>query len=289
MLSFNDKKCIINLFPNIKLSYEHIINKKVCYEYKMLIPKGIKAYMWITYVNNKSICLLLTLTHNKIINKVNNYNLCYNEDLSYGTIFYGTIFKINNNTYFSFEDIHYYKGKKISHYTFINKLKLLKYILTNEVKQKLYNDSFIIPGLPIITKKKDDIDTIHTLKYDIYAIKYYDKNNNILGTEKYYNETRIFNVKAELEPDIYNLYGDDKCIEFKGIACISSYKKSVFMNNIFRNIKENKNLDLLEESDDDEDFENTSIDKYVNLNKYYKMKCVYNIILKKWEPLTIVN
>ena len=35
------------------------------------------------------------------------------------------------------------------------------------------------------------------------------------------------------------------------------------MNNIFRNIKENTNLDALEESDDEEEFENISLDKYV--------------------------
>ena len=34
---------------------------------------------------------------------------------------------------------------------------------------------------------------------------------------------------------------------------IPDYKTSVFMNDLFRTIKENKNLDLLEESDDEED------------------------------------
>ena len=39
------------------------------------------------------------------------------------------------------------------------------------------------------------------------------------------------------------------------------------MNSLFRNIKENRNLDLLEESDDEEEFENTSLDKFVDLDK----------------------
>ena len=39
------------------------------------------------------------------------------------------------------------------------------------------------------------------------------------------------------------------------------------MNSLFRTIKENDNLDLLEESDDDEEFENIQIDKFVNLEK----------------------
>ena len=35
------------------------------------------------------------------------------------------------------------------------------------------------------------------------------------------------------------------------------------MNTLFRNIKENQNLDALEESDDEEEFENISLDKFV--------------------------
>ena len=57
------------------------------------------------------------------------------------------------------------------------------------------------------------------------------------------------------------------------------------MNNIFRIIKENKNLDYLEESDDEEEFENINLDKYVDLNKKYIMKCEYNFNFKKWIPL----
>ena len=37
------------------------------------------------------------------------------------------------------------------------------------------------------------------------------------------------------------------------------------MNSLFRNIKENGNLDLLEESDDEEEFENIALDKFVYL------------------------
>ena len=35
------------------------------------------------------------------------------------------------------------------------------------------------------------------------------------------------------------------------------------------------NLDALEESDDEEEFENVSLDKFVDLDKKYVMKCLY--------------
>ena len=61
------------------------------------------------------------------------------------------------------------------------------------------------------------------------------------------------------------------------------------MNNYYRKIKENRNLDLLEMSDEEEEFENINDDKYVNLKKILYMKCKYNKKFRKWEPLEVVN
>jgi hypothetical protein len=75
----------------------------------------------------------------------------------------------------------------------------------------------------------------------------------------------------------------------KLIASIPDYKTSVMMNALFRNIKENRSLDALEESDDDDEFENTNIDKFVDLTKKIKMKCVFNHRFKKWTPIECVK
>ena len=61
------------------------------------------------------------------------------------------------------------------------------------------------------------------------------------------------------------------------------------MNSLFRKIKENKNLDLLEESDSEDEFENTSLEKYVDLNKSYIIECIYNKKLKKWIPRNLAK
>ena len=73
------------------------------------------------------------------------------------------------------------------------------------------------------------------------------------------------------------------------IASIPDYKTSVMMNSLFRNIKENKSLDALEESDDEDEFENVNLDKFVDLSKKIKMKCVYNYKFKKWTPIARMN
>ena len=60
-------------------------------------------------------------------------------------------------------------------------------------------------------------------------------------------------------------------------------------NTVVRYIKENRNLDLLEMSDDEEEFENINEDKFVNLKTIKYMKCLFNKKFKKWEPIEVVN
>ena len=106
-----------------------------------------------------------------------------------------------------------------------------------------------------------------------------------------YKQKTIFEVKADLQSDIYHLYAFGKGSEriYCGIAYISNYKTSAYMNSLFRNIRENKNLDSLEESDDEEDFQDLRIDKYVNLQKKFAVECEYKPKFRKWAPIRKID
>jgi hypothetical protein len=83
-----------------------------------------------------------------------------------------------------------------------------------------------------------------------------------------YNEPTIFQVRADIQFDIYHLYAYSPKISapvYYGLACVPNYKTSVMMNSLFRKIRENVNLDYIEESDDEADFQNRAEDKYVDL------------------------
>ena len=75
-----------------------------------------------------------------------------------------------------------------------------------------------------------------------------------------YKYPTVFLVGADIQYDIYHLYAwnmnslnaEDRYIYYN-VAYIPDYKTSVFLNSIFRNIKANRNLDYIEESDDEED------------------------------------
>jgi hypothetical protein len=102
---------------------------------------------------------------------------------------------------------------------------------------------------------------------------------------------KIFFIKPDLQNDIYYLYQNNSTnfdIISKELAHIPDYKTSVLMNKLFRNIKENNNLDSLEESDEEDEFENIDIDKFVDLNKIIKMRCIFNYKFKKWVPISVI-
>ena len=293
-------KSIMRRFPDIKLSYNKNINRKVYADFYQIIPKGQKAFLWFTYVHKKNVCMVLRLDYKGNVKDVKTYPACFNSVLSYGTVFYGTILNIVKNktrkNIFCIEDTHYYKGKNVESIGQKNKLSIYKELFDNEVQQVTYSSEFIVPVLAYMNMDYNSVKkSIETLSYPIYGIKYI-KNRYAIGVEKVVVSVKkeaIFRIRASLNDDIYNLYAyQDSRKESKtlyGIACISSYKKSVYMNSIFRNIKENKNLDYLEESDSEEEFENISKDKFVDLEKEVTMKCVYNKKFDKWEPMEIVE
>jgi len=193
----------------------------------------------------------------------------------------------------------------------LNELK----ILINDVKYKIYN---------INLQCLNDINRITTISYanlDAYIVSY-EKNKiqtslqptlqvqrqlqlhlqtvinnkkqpfqkNTVNTSVKKCTEIIFNIKPDIQNDIYNLY----CIEnrkevFYNIAYIPDYKTSVMMNKLFRNIKENDNLDLLEESDDEEEFQNENLDRFVDINKSFLFVCKYNYKFKKWFPVKLFD
>lgn len=289
------KRTLMRRFPEIKLSYNKNIHRKVYADFYQIIPKGQKALLWFTYIHKKNVCLLLKLDYKGNIKDIEKYSLCFEDNLSYGTVMYGTFIRMNDHNIYCIEDIYYYKGKNVERKPPFEKLSIYQKLFENELSQKVYTSRFIKPVLAYMTKDYNSIHTtIENLPYKVYGIKYI-RNKFTVGVEKVKIEIKreaIFSITATINADIYNLYIVDDETNSKiyyDIAYIASYAKSVFMNNLFRNIKENKNLDLLEESDDEEEFENTNQDKFVDLEKEMKMKCVYNNKFKKWEPLCCID
>jgi len=106
-----------------------------------------------------------------------------------------------------------------------------------------------------------------------------------------YRMRTVFQVTADIQYDIYHLnaYGQKKKMMYYNVAYIPNYKTSVMMNRLFRTIKENENLDAIEESDDEDDFQNVTEDKYVDLHKTLLMECQFYPKFKRWVPMRVMN
>lgn len=292
ILSREEKKQLIDRFPPLELSYENILHKKVYADIYVVIPSGKKSFVWFTYWQDKNVCFLLLLNDKNNICDVKHYPVCFDTKLSLNTVMYGTLFSNNALTHFSCEQLFYYKGINTNKNTIMQNLNILKDMFDSDIKQVAYTNDFLILGMPIMkTKFEHALACINGLSYNIHGIAFYNINNNstlgIYKINKSSTQEAVFEVKALLDADIYELY----CLNNikHGIAFIPSYKCSVMMNSLFRNIKENMNLDLLEESDDEEEYENNNSDKFVDLTKSYNMRCVYNRKFKKWQPVEVTD
>jgi hypothetical protein len=178
----------------------------------------------------------------------------------------------------------------------MEKANIMSGLFGHDIKQKAYTSNYLIIGLPVIKPNyMSAVAESKTLPYSVYGIslRLYNRpcSCGIYTLMERTITEAVFKIKATIDDDIYNLYCFEynRCENVYGNAMIPTYKSSVMMNSLFRNIKENSNLDRLEESDSEDEFENTREDKFVNLNKTLIMKCVYNRKFRKWQPIDIVE
>ena len=346
------KQEVLSEFPNVKLSYENVVHKKVGeYDFAVAIPRGKRCFAWFSMYEDKPACYLMELSSRKEVESIRVYtspnSISFHWKLSLGTILYGTLFKQNH---FAMEDVLFYQGKSLqnTNTTWREKLDIFQ-----KINKDIQPGGQILFGLPIMKERLDEILNDKTEHYPIFMIHFrkysqfnysfsllyskiegnhtgqsiytspiiqnnrYIPNHNPItntnhnpnhnpnpnpntkktnthhtNTNNTYTERReresVFKVRADIDPDIYHLYSLETR-DFVEVACIPDYKTSVLMNKLFRSIKENDNLDALEESDDDEEFENIQEDKFVDLEKEYKMKCGFHYRFRKWYPIQVVN
>ena len=237
--------------------------------------------------------------------------------LAYGTILYGTLCAVDGLSFFIADDIYYYKGIYTKPLTFGEKFGFLTDVVsqlsvkdsTNTIIKMACIETFSSENQPV---RLEPAYVSHHLQYrsssqimpylnqtvktrsftPAAAVEpkiYIPRNDLDFGAPAYKTEV-VFRVMADIQSDIYLLYAyNNDAFEFVDIAYIGSRKESAFMNSLFRNIRENMNVDYGEESEDEDMFQNTSVDKYVDLKTEYKMMCSFHHKFKKWVPVRTVD
>jgi hypothetical protein len=309
---------LLNRLPNFEPSYETFAHKTVppSYNLGLAIPVGRKYYAWFSFQRGKDVCYLMEINREKKIGKITAIDIpATAAPLAVGTILYGTILESPSPTdIFIIEDIYCYQGTSLAKIPFGEKLGFIHALLTS------HTFTTIAFYLPIMWYRDDDNYSQFTAKtaYQIHHIQYRElhKVSPFLNVEtqvsrpiesivqsiairtepKYdfhkpqYRKSTVFSVKADIQFDIYHLYAmSANGTAYYGTAYITNLKTSKFMNALFRNIRENQNLDYIEESDDEDDFQDIKPDKYVDLEKTVLIECSFHPKFKKWMPDHVVE
>ena len=153
---------------------------------------------------------------------------------------------------------------------------------SSTIKMPLLN--VFIPRKGTVVSLPSQPTVIPTVNFDYMPLR-------MMVTKPQYKYPTIFQVTADIQYDIYHLfaYGRNKQCVYYNVAYIPDYKTSIFLNGVFRKIRENDNLDYIEESDDEDDFQNMNEDKYVDMNKTVLFECMFHRKFKKWVPMRIMD
>jgi hypothetical protein len=273
------------------------------------IPKGKRFYGYFHFFREKHVFYLLekessSKTNHKIIRASYIPWNHLSPKLAYGTLMEGVIKK----NVFIMDDMYFCCGIPIWEKSFRERIHCFTYILNELQKYPLSNFRIAIPPIWKITtnhnhqnyKKWPFPTMLNQILYPIYQIHYHicfpNKKDIFIFTEyaptkKEKNDkimkTNIFHIKADIRPDIYHLY--DLKTNFVSMALIPNYQTSIKMNQCFRNMKENENLDAIEDSDDESDFENITPEKYVDTIKSVLFECQYDSKFAGWVPIKMIQ
>lgn len=299
----------------------------VPYNITLAIPYGKKAFLWFTYYENKNACLLLELNKEKKIGKTTLlFHGNVPSKLAYNTLLYGCLWEKDEESgqVFVIEDILFYEGNSIYKQPANEKLAFL--LLYFQKYQGFCKQYISLPSvmpmmwtfdehLPLSWQDNVPYQVHHLQHRSLEKIVPYMNvpiSKNILApkpeqellasyfippplprfdySKHQYKYPTCFEVRPDLQNDIYHLYafgGKSKRV-YCGLAYLPSYNSSVFMNGLFRNIKENRSLDALEESDDEDDFQDIRQEKYVDLEKTMILECLFMRKFRKWMPVKAI-
>mgnify|MGYP005637776843 CR=1 FL=1 len=257
--------------PKIQSRYEKNVNKFHYFSngHYFAIPSGREVTIWFTQINNMPVCVE-DGEKNTIIK-----NALFDCKLSLGTALSAKKFKYNNTDFYCITDIYYYKNQPVTSFN----LNIMEQVF----KQIKNAHGFIIFGFPLYNKNLNKLsEQIKELKYKVHCIQYRFNNKYLNKPYKTINKA-VLSVKPTIKHDIYELYCKNNV--FYAYALIPNLSISIKMNNIFRSIKENTNIDYIEESDDEDVFENIKDDKYIKLEETH-MECIYNDNFNMWVPVS---
>lgn len=314
-LSYEQQYNIRRRFPkDIELPVENYLPGKVQADVYEVLPVGKPAMLWFTFFEDGHAAFVVTKTQRG--NRYDIVRTCFESELAYGTVLSG-IFTIRSkedgtpHSFFCANDVLYYKGNSLRDSTLFGRLSTLYRIFNNnEVGNLGPTDDVLTIKTSVMTSDFTLAQGhLNTLPYPAYGIRMFNlRDKQSVGILTANNNKSVssdircvFLVKANADPDSYTLFGKDpnggnaQCnaesekLVSVGLALVPSYSDSVRMNLLFRNIRENVSLDYIEESEDEDEFQDINPTKYLLDGAKHKMNCYFSKACNRWVPESVAS
>ena len=284
-----DMERVLCSAPNVERCYERL-HRKVQPDCYMLAAKGQPGLLWFTLVGGRETCFLGSWGRGR--GRGCNWRpiwASYSSRLCAGTLIRGTVVACSANRVFACEDLLRYRGKDVGRATLTDKMPLLATLFRVDFARTQPPPPFIITKLPVWAASRAEADAlVPTLPYSLYRVRAFSSLTRGLQEIQDAGQPSairqlVLDVRARQVNDVYDLVCADGGVV--GTAAVPSYARSVALNRIFRNVRENENLDLLEESEDEEIFQSVGPGRYVDLQKCVRMVCTRVPRYPRLEPV----
>ena len=286
--------------PPFELSYGLDRHRKVEPNVFVIAPRGKRVLVYFTSSGDGDACYVYGVKQRNAVSGGRRVLACFSHILCSGTLIYGMEVPCGSDgTRIVCEDLLWFQGRRVDRESIQNKIPMWSALFSRELGTPP-SSRYLELGLPVWTESKSDaMQVAHKSSYPTRGVLGYVSHARGMHPVQLLNVTSrnntpterdgalVMEVKAHIEPDTYSLFCQDDrgsrvCI---GKAVVSSIETSVMLNRIFRNIRENDNLDLLEESEDDEEFEDIREDRFVDLDRCVRMICRRHERLNAWQPI----
>ena len=290
-LSKDEKDWLFGMWRDYRdLLYDRVLQpgQKISGDIWELIPRGRKVALWYIYLRDTPVSILVDLDWKS---KPTDFTLvlsAFRKELAHGTILTGILFEEQEKQLFCCTHVNMLCGQWKFRSLSVQS-ESLHTIMRSMIRLDTQLPGIIVCVPKMVFNSEHIDDAVQRSKVPIHCIRVSSTTTNqIVGTYRQsinHCARAIVLVKPEVEEDIYSLWSNSMI----GYAIVPDYKTSILLNSIFRNIKENDNLDLLEESDSEEEFENTDEDRFIKCKDGLTMRVEYIPRFNGWKPYERCN
>ena len=280
--------------PPFQLSHGVDRHSKVAGDAFMVAPRGKRVLVHYGRVGSQDSCSIWELDRHGRASRGCIHLACFSHRLAAGTLLVGT--QVCPETTVLVEEVVQWLGQPVGDSTQRAQFGMLD-TLFNRLTKRPPSTSFLDIALPVwCANEAEALGRLQEAVYPTRGVLAYAVNrrgHRPVGVPQARKtvtggaSTRAVLVgTAELAADAYRLsaLGDEGTLVDIGPASVPDIKTSVFMNSMFRSIRENGNLDLLEESEDEEEFELVDADRFVALGRRVLLECTYDSRRGRWLP-----